>query len=262
MTPNHDDQQAVPGDSLPNVPARAWGQRLGPPPSASVPPDVIPAPPDGRVPRSSAPRGTLIGVALLTVLVIGVTVWVVQSPDGAGGSFPAAPTRSGAALDPSDHTPAEDDPAPAEQADPESPPDDSTTLSEPDALNALQDLRRDSRSQTDLDGHYVAQLASKYPGLVSPKETSPSGDHEFTADEILTEHQKLQNRFGSNIILLLSTDYGKRQKLDGQALWVTFFDDRFSGSAEVTAWCRQSFPELSGGDLANACTPRTLRPKD
>jgi hypothetical protein len=201
----------------------------------------------------------VLGVSVLTTAVIVLMLWAVQSPPGSNRAIEtpgstAGPDRPPTATAPPTDTPTE--PAPTTDR----PTSGQVGNSEAGALTELNTLRSEARSRTTFDGHYVAQLASKYPGLVSPEEISPSGDNAFSAAEILSEHKKLQTTFGANIIMLLSTDYGKRQKVDGQALWVTFYDGGFTGPADVKAWCRTSFPQLKGKALTNACAVRTLRP--
>jgi hypothetical protein len=109
----------------------------------------------------------------------------------------------------------------------------------------------------------VAQLASKTPGIVDPKQMTVRGDHSFAATDILSEYKRARNNpsYGIYVGLLLSTDYGTRQLYKGHPLWVTFAAvPGFTSAADVHQWCTQQFPTLSGAVLDDFCTPRTLDP--
>jgi hypothetical protein len=130
------------------------------------------------------------------------------------------------------------------------------------ALGELERLRSQDLQSVSLQGQWAAQIASKVPEIVDPKQTTQSGSHLFTAADILAEHLSLRNgdNLGATVILLKSIDYGKRQTYAGQPLWVTFAEGSFSGSADVLSWCSRRFPDLSGDILTNACVPRQLKP--
>ena len=95
---------------------------------------------------------------------------------------------------------------------------------EREALLALNQQRATDIATTPLDGQWVAQLSSKYDGIVDPLQTTVSGSHTFHYVDILAEFRHLQglDLGGANIALLLSTDYGLRETVSGHALWVTF----------------------------------------
>lgn len=142
-----------------------------------------------------------------------------------------------------------------------------SALSTPDqnaqALQQLQQLRQQDLPTVTFSGQYVAQLASKYDGIVDPRQAAMDGSPVFHARDILAEHEALRNadNGGATVILLLSTDYGSQQVLGGQALWVTFAVSNTFGSAQdVTTWCANRFPNLSGDALTNVCTPAQLNP--
>jgi len=131
---------------------------------------------------------------------------------------------------------------------------------EREALLALNQQRATDIATTPFDGQWVAQLSSKYDGIVDPLQTTASGSHTFHYVDILAEFRHLQglDLGGANIALLLSTDYGLRETVSGHVLWVTFAFPRLSSASEVESWCRTYFAPLSGDALVNACAPRQL----
>jgi hypothetical protein len=130
------------------------------------------------------------------------------------------------------------------------------------ALDALGEIRDQDLSSVSFNGQYAAQLASKTPGISDPFQTTEAGSHEFRATDILAEHRALRTGTtdGTPIVLLKSTDYGKRQEYQGAALWVTFAVGTFADRAEVLDWCATRFPDLSGEELTNQCAARKLEP--
>lgn len=62
------------------------------------------------------------------------------------------------------------------------------------------------------------------------------------------------------MILVKSTDYGKRQLVAGQPLWVTFVIGDFPGKQAVLDWCAGHFGHLPADEFTNQCQPRNLRP--
>jgi len=132
---------------------------------------------------------------------------------------------------------------------------------EAQALAELERVRLGDIARVRMRGQWVAQLASKWVGATDPLQTTTTGSNEFGASDILTEHEGLRSRFGRSVVLLLSTDYGQRQVgPTGQPMWVTFFVGRFPTQQAVGVWCAQQFTDLTGKQLANACTARRLRP--
>lgn len=126
------------------------------------------------------------------------------------------------------------------------------------SLAALQAARDGSRQQVTLDGHWAAQLASKYDGIVDPLQTTASGSHTFAYPDILTEYQQLRAAHGDSVIVLHGTDFG-RQVQRSKPVFVTLYDGGFSSSAQAQAWCARAFPGVTGKALANKCVPRSLR---
>ena len=133
---------------------------------------------------------------------------------------------------------------------------------EVEALAALNQQRAADLPTTPLQGQWVAQLSSKYDGIVDPLQTSGSGSHTFHNVDILAEFQRMQalDLGGASLTLLLSTDYGQRETVSGHALWVTFAMPGLSSASEVQSWCSTYFAPLTGQELQDACTPRQLAP--
>nr|NLI51585.1 hypothetical protein [Propionibacterium sp.] len=111
-----------------------------------------------------------------------------------------------------------------------------------------------------LEGQWVAQLASKYVGIVDPQQVTSSGEHRFTARDIYAEHAALEARVtGAKVLLLDSRTFGNRRSFEGEPYWVTVAVDPSFGSADtIVAWCAKQFPELSGTALNNQCLPTQL----
>jgi hypothetical protein len=131
------------------------------------------------------------------------------------------------------------------------------------ALSELASIRASDAPRLTLSGQWVAQLASKLPGIVDPLQTTAGGSHTFTATDILNEHTQARDNadFGNDVRLLQSTDYGRGHLYKGHPLWVTVaIVPSFASEQDVTAWCAQQFPNLSGKLLDNACTARKLNP--
>jgi hypothetical protein len=131
-----------------------------------------------------------------------------------------------------------------------------------EALDELARIHGEDRASVTFEGQYVAQLASKTPGISDPYQTAADGTHVFRAPDILAEHRRLRD--GANgtatVVLVQSTDYGKRQLYQGQPLWVTVALGDFPTKQAVDDWCAQRFPELTGDERGNQCAARRLRP--
>jgi hypothetical protein len=200
----------------------------------------------------------VVGGAAAVLLAAGVTAVSVYA--GSGDTPPVPPT-------------AERPIAPEPAVEPEYPPDDpapenvetpveQTSDAEQAALDALNAQHDQDLPTVSFTGQYAAQLASKVPGISDPYQTTEAGSHVFQATDILQEHQALREGTtdGTAIVLLKSTDYGKRQKYNGEALWVTFAVGDFADRDDVLAWCKNRFYEMSGEQLGNQCAARKLEP--
>ncbi len=145
------------------------------------------------------------------------------------------------------------------------PPPEPTLAPDPDesAQVQLDQLAQQDLNQVSLNGQWVAQLASKYPGITDKIQTTASGSHTFGAADILDEHNRLAQdpaNGTARIVLLKSTDYGIRQLTDGHPLYVTFALGGFGSASAVTSWCRNRFPDLSVSERADQCAARRLKP--
>lgn len=220
-------------------------------------------------PPSSRPGGgrrlPVVGAAAAAVLAAVATVTVIvighggkpEAQAGSIGDRPAtvAPTLSAA--------PTTVDTAPPETT----PPIESTsvddTMTEEGALAELRRLSDEGLSAVSLNGQYAAQIASKYPGIVDPLQTTATGSHTFGATDILDEHLALRETHGSTghpVILLKSTDYGKRQTIGTHYLWVTFAIGDFPDRQSVLDWCDDQFADLTAEQRQNQCAVRRLEP--
>ncbi|MEV6846202.1 hypothetical protein [Actinoplanes sp. NPDC051411] len=142
-------------------------------------------------------------------------------------------------------------------------PDPTTPDPEADALASLEQTYEQDRDTVTFNGQYAAQIASKYPGIVDKLQTAADGTHTFQATDILAEYQQLSTVHGSSdhpVVLLKSTDYGKRQRLDGHFLWVTFALGDFPDAKSVHSWCDAQFASLSTTERDNQCAVRRLEP--
>ena len=222
--------------------------------------------PNGRHDHSR--RSLLVAFVVTAVLIVafaGIGIHRLTSPSRASeavgsASVPASPQRTVATSTPATTTiPVEPAPssAPATTQAPTQAPG-----PELEALAALNEQRAADLPTTPLDGQWVAQLSSKYDGIYDPLQTSASGSHTFHNVDILAEYQHLQglDLGGAPLTLLLSTDYGQKQTVSGQALWVTFALPGLNSASEVQSWCSTYFAPLTGPALADTCTPTQLYP--
>jgi hypothetical protein len=228
------------------------------PPEGDVPPWIISTPaPRGRARRDPIPRHLVLIVAGLAavLLVVGGAGFLLLRRSGgddsqAGGVVEPTPVVTTPPIESTYLEPTYAQPTP--EADPEG-----------EALAQLDELARQGLTRVTLDGRYAAQLASKTPGITDPHQTAADGTHVFQATDILHEHLSLRDdpRNGeATVVLLRSSDYGKRQLYDGQPLYVTFALRDFRGAQAVRAWCARRFAGLSGETLENQCAVRRLRP--
>jgi len=253
----------VPPPSRPDAWAEEEAADPSPPPVASPPPPAPPTPAGNERSRSGQPAFSpalvIMSVALVAALVLVAVLAVGRNGNSSNVAATTTPeftvpaTAEAPGTEP-DTTWSEPVPTTSETPTPTEDPEQA-------ALDQLELLRDQDVQTVSLNGQWVVQLASKVPGIIDPLQTTQSGSHQFTAVDILTEHLSLRNgdNLGATVILLKSTDYGKRQTYQGQALWVTFAEDGFSSAAQVRAWCTRRFPTLTGDSFIDACTPRQLK---
>jgi hypothetical protein len=205
----------------------------------------------------AAAVAVVAAIAVVTVIVIGRS----GKPPAQAGSIATQPTTVATTLPGDDPTTVDTTPPDTTQPTEASSADDTTT--ENDALAELERLSDEGRSAVSFEGQYTAQIASKYPGIADPLQTTATGSHTFGATDILDEHVALRDAHGSTahpVILLKSTDYGKRQMIGPHFLWVTFAIGDFPDRHAVLSWCAAEFPELSAQERENQCAVRRLEP--
>lgn len=228
--------------------------------SDNTPQTTIPVP-NGR--HGHPRRSLLVAAVVAAVLIVALA--------GVGIHQLTSPTRTseavGSASVPASSQPTATTSAPATTNIPVQPVPSSApaTTQAPDpelaALAALNQQRAADLSTTPRNGQWVAQLSSKYDGIVDPLQTTASGSHTFHNADILAEFQRFQRRDlgGAPLTLLLSTDYGQKQTVSGQALWVTFaLPAGLTSANAVQSWCSTYFAPLTGPALADTCTPTQL----
>lgn len=235
-------------------------------PAHMAPVAPSPAPPGVGVRKAGQNRGLLLGaLALVLVLAVGGGVgWLIRGQGTETKQAATVDTPTAAApsevttQEPQSATPSLETPSPSAAP---------TTVdplsSEQAALAELGNLRTESLQGLQLDGRWVAQLASKSVGITDPLQTAHNGSHTFYAVDILAESDTARATVPSSnrVLVLSSTDFGKYSTApDGQPYWVTLVDGGFTSSDAVKAWCAATYPSLDPTSLNNACAPRTLSP--
>lgn len=130
------------------------------------------------------------------------------------------------------------------------------------SLAQLKALAKSDGASVELNGRWVAQLASKYVGVNDPLQETVEGSHTFAAKDILAEHMRLRSTTDATRVLLLdSRSYGKHTGYNGQPIFVTVaLDPAFTDADAVQAWCEAQYPGKSGAALENVCLPSRLTP--
>src|SRR4051794_9550997 len=226
------------------------------------PPWIISEQPGPAYPPPRGGGGGRLALILLAGLVVlllaGGGAWYLVRRSGTPPAPPvAAPTMPGDVGDglPDDNggsgsglavTPTEEDTY--------TPPAELTPDAEQAAVEQLDELTQQDLARVSLNGQWVAQLASKYPGIYDKIQTTPSGSHTFQATDILQEHERLRQDPANGdveVVLLNSTDFGIRQLYQGHPLYVTFGVGDFGTAQAVRDWCVNRFPDLSDTARAN-----------
>lgn len=138
----------------------------------------------------------------------------------------------------------------------------SASQTEAASLKALYDrYAMDVQSFTP-DGRWLAQLSSKWVGIVDERQSTESGSHTFMAADIVFE-VNMATRAHGDVRLLKSTDFGEQKtypaKPAGEPLWVTVYDPgTFGSESDVRRWCENAY-SLTGDALKNVCLPRQAR---
>jgi hypothetical protein len=207
-------------------------------------------------------------VVLLVAAAVGARQWINREPGATPlvvKTSPAETTSPAPPTSPTAPPSTTDTPTPSQSVSPTTSPSPSASprLSDAQAFAQLQRLRRAGLAAVVLDRRWVAQLASKAVGTTDPRQTTTTGSHTFQAPDILEEIQRVTATFHrkARIVVLLTTDYGKRELSEsGQPYWVTFAVRPFRGEQDVVNWCTHQFPRLSGKALENRCAARQLLP--
>lgn len=142
---------------------------------------------------------------------------------------------------------------------------DSGELLPPAEAEAALDGRRSATLETvELDGRWVLQLASKYPGVTDPNQTTVAGSHTFELPDIEREHSDLRDLMAADgvpVLLLRASDFGSSSSSRRNQLWVTLADPGGLSSQDAArSRCAELFPGRSGDALKNVCVPRRLNP--
>ena len=137
-----------------------------------------------------------------------------------------------------------------------------TPDSNEEALEELAAWRAESLADTPLDGRWVLQLASKYPGVIDESQVAENGGSTFLAADIRSQFRDLESDMtdrGIPVIHLLDSDFGTNHSERSGTIWTLLADP--GGLADRNAAeqaCKDLFPELSGDNLRNSCLPRRL----
>lgn len=114
-----------------------------------------------------------------------------------------------------------------------------------------------------LDGRWVIQLASKYDGVVDPRQIAANGTHTFALADIAAEITALRTdpRYaGQRFLVLNGTDFDSNRRY-AAPLWITLVDPGgLSTRGATLTWCRMKNPGLDDSALLNICYPRQLQP--
>lgn len=222
------------------------------------------APPPEPPRRSGLAAGVIAGLAAVAILAVAGLVgylWFSGRPgtdeatarassasgqlDGPGRSDgPGQSDRSGGGS--ADSTP---------QAD----------LSPAQALARLEGERSRSLQGLSLDGRWVLQLSSKYPGVEDSDQVAPvSGGHVFHAQDIWVDYQSrasyAQDR-GMPVRLVKGGDFGKSSSPRKHEMFVVLADPGgMTSQGQADARCAGLYPGTSGSALDNLCLPRRLNP--
>ena len=238
------------------VSAQPGGVDAGVPPAQFVtpPPAQFVTPPPPPPPPPASPRRTAIWVtAGVVVIALVAGFWVYRSRQDPNV---ATPTASVSAV-PTDDTSS----SPTDQSTESSTPSVSPEVPTEKPATTLARLREQDLASAVLDGRWIAQLASKYDGVVDRTQTAASGGHTFRLADIVAEHQSLRNRFesqGISVLLLRATDFG-RQRGGTRTIWVTIADPGAGTKDEMLRWCTRNFPNRTKKQVENVCFPREFK---
>ncbi len=229
-------------------------------------------PPDPRRTRRAATWLPYAAVALLVIAVAGLVVGLTRpdlfgrSDTAQAGDAPAAATATSS-------------PTPPVRTAPTAPPTQGSTAPTPTSASASptsSDPHRSARRHLiamrdhDLpgfstDGHLLVMLAGKCDGIRDPHQTTSDGGHVFHETDILAETRRLHRRFGDDVRLLKSTDFGTQQTASchgrDHTMWVTVYDPgTFDDQNAAEHWCAATFSDMSAQRRADYCFVRKATP--
>ncbi|MFT4216414.1 MAG: hypothetical protein QM619_04405 [Micropruina sp.] len=221
----------------------------GPPPTLLPPPQPLPP----QSPRARTGPIVLIVCGVAAALVVGFVIYRGQGDPGTATPGPTSSTTAEASpTTSSSGTTSSTSPTGNKPND----------TKNPDPATALAQQRKEDLAGIELDGRWIAQLASKYDGVVDRTQTAANGSHTFHLADILAEHTTLRKRFekkGVPVSLLRATDFG-RQRDWGHTIWVTIADPGADTEAEINRWCTRNNPSLTKKQVENVCLARQLQP--
>ncbi len=125
------------------------------------------------------------------------------------------------------------------------------------AYHTLQHMVAADARKDPVRGQWVAQLASKYEGVVDKRQQSTP----FTVPQILAEVNRARHNpeYGSTVRVLHQGDWAG-STAGSRVMWVTVADLDLTSRDEVVTWCRHHFRQR-GAALLDVCYPRQLLPK-
>jgi hypothetical protein len=227
----------------------------------------FPVAPDGRAPAAAArrdvPKLVLLGVVGVCIVGAGVSFLL-----GRNGSEVPGPSAQPVAVAPSSAPSANLVPSPIATRPGAAAPSSAATPTPTPSIDPVAAARSSLAAAYAADrvlfrprDQWVIQLNSKWHGIVDPNQVAADGSHTFQATDIVAAYQALRASFGDRVLLLQSTDLGKQvafpAKPVSEPLWTVVYDPGSIPSQEAAnAWCRASFPNRFGNDLANVCYPR------
>lgn len=225
--------------------------------------------PEGRTTaQRSLSQATLILTALV-ILVVGVlgggAVGWVRRPDPSPTPAPTPAPASSSATRGAPSTPVPSSPSPLPSSPSPSPSEPTREELEEQAHERLDALADDGYATANPSGQWVAQLSSKYIGIIDPVQTAEvSGGHKFAAVDIVAEYeatkQKANEIGGASVVLIRGSDIKKgRDETSSHLFWYIFGVD-FDSKSGAEAWCQDLYPQLSGNRLKNVCYATQLKP--
>lgn len=256
-------------ESSPAPPVREPVSSTPSAPRAATSPPPSPAPLDQPGAPASSRRGRQVAAAVIGVGILLAAALVFKGTgsrtDARSITYPAtqAQPAGGPVADQSPTSPSSAAGSTASTTSTTATPSSTSTtpdFSSPEAARAeLDSLYAADRPHLVTDGHWVIQLSSQWNGI-----TDARTSRTYYTTDILKLAQNLEATYGSNLVLVQSTDLGLQRsypnKPPDEPLWVMLYDQRTLTSSSADAWCAAQFPTLSGDDLRNVCYPRKADP--